>query len=111
MKQFPPFRLDTVNQCLWRRKHGGPDERLLLKPTAFAILHYLVTHAGRLVTKDELRAAVWPDTSVKPDVLKRHILDIRVALGDHPTLPPLTVNFQYGQLLRIIENVDSASSL
>jgi hypothetical protein len=29
MKAFPPFRLDTVNQCLWRGD-GPAEERLLL---------------------------------------------------------------------------------
>jgi DNA-binding winged helix-turn-helix (wHTH) protein len=87
MKEFPPFRLDAVNQCLWRRKESGEIVRLLLKPKPFAILRYLVDHAGRLVTQDELLDAVWPDTHVQPDVLKRHMLDIRSALGDDPKHP------------------------
>jgi DNA-binding winged helix-turn-helix (wHTH) protein len=87
MKEFPPFRLDTVNQCLWRRSDNGGDERLLLKPTPYAILRYLVDHAGRLVTQDELLDVVWPDTHVQPDVLKRHLLEIRNALGDDPRHP------------------------
>src|SRR6202022_4920860 len=87
MKEFRQFRLDTVNQCLWRRKDSGENERLLLKPKPYAILRYLVDHAGRLVTQDELLDAVWPETHVQPDVLKRHILDIRSALGDDPKHP------------------------
>src|ERR1700677_4559181 len=87
MKEFPPFRLDKVNQCLWRRKDSGKEERVLLRPTPFSILRYLVDHAGRLVTQDELLDAVWPNTNVQPEVLKRHILDIRNALGDDPKRP------------------------
>jgi DNA-binding winged helix-turn-helix (wHTH) protein len=49
MKEFPPFWLDTVTQCLWRRTDSGEDKRLLLRPKPFAILRYLVEHAGRLV--------------------------------------------------------------
>jgi DNA-binding winged helix-turn-helix (wHTH) protein len=30
----------------------------------FNVLHYLVTHPNRLVTKDELRDAIWPETAV-----------------------------------------------
>ena len=41
MPAFPPFWLDTVNQCLWRRRETVPDERLLLTPKAFAVLRYL----------------------------------------------------------------------
>src|SRR4051794_6632899 len=63
-KEFPPFRLDTVNQCLWRCEDSGEDEHVPLKPKPFAILRYLVYHAGRLVTQDELLDAVWPDTHV-----------------------------------------------
>jgi DNA-binding winged helix-turn-helix (wHTH) protein/predicted ATPase len=87
MQEFPPFRLDTVNQCLWRRRETANDERLLLTPKAFAVLRYLVAHAGRLVTQDELLAAVWPETYVKPEVLKMRIFEIRSALGDRPKTP------------------------
>ncbi|HTR37560.1 MAG TPA: AAA family ATPase [Bryobacteraceae bacterium] len=85
--EFPPFRLDTVNQCLWRRGANGEDERVPLKPKPFAILRYLVDHAGRLVTQDELLDAVWPDTHVQPEVLKRHMFEIREVLGDDPRNP------------------------
>jgi DNA-binding winged helix-turn-helix (wHTH) protein len=86
-KEFPPFRLDTGNQCLWRRGDGAGEERIVLKPKVFAVLRYLVEHAGRLVTQDELLDAVWPDTHVQPEVLKRHIFDIRGVLGDDPKNP------------------------
>ena len=82
MKEFSPFRLDTANQCLWRRGDIGGDERILLTPKAFAVLRYLIEHAGRLVTQDELLEAVWPDTFVQPEVLKYQIADIRGTLGD-----------------------------
>jgi predicted ATPase/DNA-binding winged helix-turn-helix (wHTH) protein len=87
MQEFPPFRLDPVNQCLWRRRETAQDERLLLTPKAFAVLRYLVAHAGQLVTHDELLAAVWPETYVKPEALKMRIFEIRSALGDRPKTP------------------------
>src|ERR1700686_2830700 len=86
MKEFPPFRLDTVNQCLWR-VDAGNEERVRLTPKAFAVLRYLVEHAGRLVTQDELLEAVWPDTFVQPEVLKYQIADIRRAIGDSAKNP------------------------
>jgi len=86
-REFGPFRLDTANQCLWLRNDNGDEERILLKPKAFAILRYLVTNAGRLLTQDELLDAVWPDTHIQPDVLKRHIFEIRDVLGDNPKTP------------------------
>jgi DNA-binding winged helix-turn-helix (wHTH) protein len=87
MPEFAPFRLDNVNQCLWRHTDGGNDECIRLTPKPFAILRYLVEHAGRLVTQDELLNAVWPNTFVQPEVLKTHILDVRSALGDRAKNP------------------------
>jgi DNA-binding winged helix-turn-helix (wHTH) protein/tetratricopeptide (TPR) repeat protein len=84
MKVFAAFRLDTLNQCLWRRGDTEPQERVLLTPKAFAVLTYLVDRAGRLVTHDELLEAVWPDSVVEPQAVRKHILEVRNALGDRP---------------------------
>ena len=86
MREFPPFRLDTVNQCLWRGE-GVAEERILLAPKAFAVLRYLVEHPGRLVPHDELFEALWPKTYVQPEVLKSHIAAIRGVLGDDARKP------------------------
>jgi predicted ATPase len=86
MREFPPFRLDTVNQCLWRGD-GVAEERILLAPRAFAVLRYLVEHPGRLVTHDEFFEALWPKTYVQPEVLKSHIAAIRTVLGDDARKP------------------------
>jgi DNA-binding winged helix-turn-helix (wHTH) protein/tetratricopeptide (TPR) repeat protein len=87
MKEFPPFRFDTANQCLWRSHGTGEDERILLAPKAFGVLQYLVEHANRLVTHSELIEALWPDSFVQPAVLSSHIRDVRSALGDNPKNP------------------------
>ena len=87
MKEFPPFRLDGVNQCLWRRVNGAEDQRLLLTPKAFSVLRYLLERAGQLVTQDELLEAVWSDTYVQPEVVKSHIRDLRKMLDDDPKNP------------------------
>jgi 3-oxoacyl-[acyl-carrier protein] reductase len=82
MKVFQPFRLDTVNHCLWRA-----EERVPLTPKAFDVLRYLVEHAERLVTQDEILEALWPETYVNPEVIKQYIRGIRKALGDDPEKP------------------------
>jgi DNA-binding winged helix-turn-helix (wHTH) protein len=79
---FGAFRLDVENACLW---HGA--QRVVLKPKAFAVLHHLVTHADRLVTKEALFEAVWPDTAVGDAVLKVYINELRKALGDTAKTP------------------------
>src|SRR5271166_420047 len=61
MKEFPPFRLDFVNQCLWRRDDGADEQRILLTPKAFAMLRYLVERAFQLLlhpSATELRPMV-----------------------------------------------------
>ena len=95
MIEFFEFRLDTLNQCLWRAGvDDGDKERISIPPKAFAVLRYLVEHPGRLVTEDELLNAVWPKVYVQPEAIKGQLHEIRKFLGDdakHPrfieTLP------------------------
>ena len=42
----------------------GPAGRVDLRPKSFEVLRYLVEHAERIVSKDELIKAVWPDVIV-----------------------------------------------
>src|SRR5215510_14668143 len=61
---FGPFRLDPTTESLWQ------DEVLLpLPPKPFAVLACLVAHAGRVVSKETLLEAVWPNTAVTEGVL------------------------------------------
>ncbi|HET7107457.1 MAG TPA: AAA family ATPase [Candidatus Acidoferrum sp.] len=88
MKQFHAFRLDTVNHCLWRG-----EERVSLAPKAFDVLRYLVEHADRLVTQEEMLNALWPETYVNPEVIKKYVLGIRKALGDPRDKPEFIETF------------------
>lgn len=74
---FPPFRLDSDNQCLWRESTVVP-----LRPKTFAVLHYLVAQQGRLVSTAELLQAVWPDVVVGEGMPRLCIRELRQALGD-----------------------------
>ncbi len=74
---FPPFRLDAANQQLWSGLEPIP-----LGPKAYAVLYFLAANPGRLVTKDELLDAVWPETHVTEGVLKVAVAEIRKALND-----------------------------
>jgi tetratricopeptide (TPR) repeat protein len=82
MKAFGSFRLDTLDQCLWRE-----DVRIPLTPKVFAVLCHLVDHPGRLVTQDDLLQAIWPETYVQPEILRKYILELRKVLGDDPKSP------------------------
>jgi DNA-binding winged helix-turn-helix (wHTH) protein len=58
-----------------------------LRPKAFALLRYLVEHPNRVVSKEELLAAVWPGTVVTEAQLKNRVLEVRKALGDEAQTP------------------------
>jgi DNA-binding winged helix-turn-helix (wHTH) protein len=79
MKTFAQFRLDAANQCLWRN-----DVRIVLAPKAFSVLRYLVEHAGRLVSQEEILEKLWNGVYVQPEVLRKYILEIRRVLEDPP---------------------------
>jgi len=79
---FGPFRLDPEHACLWCAPQAIP-----LPPKVFAVLHYLVTHPDRLVSKDELLDAVWPETAVSDAVVRVAIGVLRKVLGDTAQMP------------------------
>src|SRR5262249_10846124 len=60
---------------------------IALTPKAFDVLHYLVTHPDRLVTKDTLLDAVWPETAISEAVVRIAIGELRRALGDTAQAP------------------------
>src|SRR5712671_1156731 len=82
MKSFQSFRLNTVDQCLWRGQ-----ERVPIPPKAYDVLRYFVENPGRLVTQDELLEKLWPETYVNPEAIRKYILDIRKILGDRSDKP------------------------
>jgi adenylate cyclase len=75
--RFEGFALDMTRGCL----HCG-DRQIELRPKSFEVLQYLIENADRLVTKDELIGAIWPNVFVTDDSLTRCISDVRQALGD-----------------------------
>lgn len=76
--EFRGFRVDTA-----RRRALGPDgEALKLRPREFDTLVVLLRSAGEVVSKDELLAAVWPDTVVEENNLNQAISRLRQVLGD-----------------------------
>lgn len=82
MKSFKTFRLDTTNHLLWRN-----GDRVPVAPKGFDVLAYLVEHAGRVVTQDEILEALWSGTYVNAEVVRKYILEIRKVLGDQHDSP------------------------
>ncbi|HXE14644.1 MAG TPA: tetratricopeptide repeat protein [Bryobacteraceae bacterium] len=75
--QFGEFTLDVGKECVFRN-----GEEIKLRPKVYETLKYLVEHPGRLIGKQELTEAVWPDTFVSDDSLVQCAVELRRALGD-----------------------------
>ena len=79
---LPAIRIEPENEWAW-----CGERRLSLTPRAFAVLRHLVERPHRLITKDDLFAAIWGDTIVSEAALASCIRDLRQALGDSPREP------------------------
>jgi Tol biopolymer transport system component/DNA-binding winged helix-turn-helix (wHTH) protein len=75
--RWDDFVLDLENFRL--EQSGRP---LPLEPKAINLLAFLVQRAGKLVTKQEIFDALWPDTAVTDHALTRVVAQLRRALGD-----------------------------
>jgi DNA-binding winged helix-turn-helix (wHTH) protein len=73
---FDQFRLDVSHRILSR---NGKD--LDLAPKAVETLLVLVEMNGKVLSKDELLSAVWPDTIVEESNLFTYLSHLRKALG------------------------------
>src|SRR3989442_900099 len=74
---FNGFTLDLPRGCLRRG-----DGEIRLRPKLFDVLRYLVQNRGRLISKDELIGAVWPNAFVTDNSLVQCMIEIRRALDD-----------------------------
>src|SRR6185436_20558364 len=88
---------------------SGP---IRLNHKAFDVLRVLIERRGRLVSKDQLLDAVWPDTHVADGVLKVCMAEIRKALGDSATAPRFieTVHRRGYRFVAKVTDADSANA-
>ena len=75
--QFGEYTLDIAQGCL-----RAADREVDLRPKSFEVLRCLVENVWRLVTKDELIKAVWPNVIVTDESLARCISEVRQAIAD-----------------------------
>lgn len=73
--EFDGFRLDGA-----RRELLFEGREVQLQPRVFDLLSYLIANRERVVSKDELLDAIWPDTMVTEGSLKRAVSLARSAL-------------------------------
>lgn len=103
--EFGDFRVDAVKRLLIK----GDAERILLTPKVFDTLLFLVENGGRVIEKDELMSAIWPDTVVEENNLSQNISILRRVLGENrgehrfiATIP--------GRGFKFVASVQAASS-
>src|SRR5215210_1079506 len=77
--RFGLFVLDLERLCL-----RGPAGEVELRPKSFEVLRHLAERPRRVVPKDALIEAVWPDVAVTDDSLIRCIGEVRRAIADGP---------------------------
>jgi DNA-binding winged helix-turn-helix (wHTH) protein/tetratricopeptide (TPR) repeat protein len=99
IRLFPPFRLDSKNEQLWRE-----NEEVRLRRKTFAVLRHLAEHAGELVTKAALLDAIWPDVSVSDSMPAHSVRELRKVLGDTAHTPRFIETVQ-GRGYRFIAGV------
>jgi DNA-binding winged helix-turn-helix (wHTH) protein len=99
---FDRFVLDPVAGRLYGRSGALP-----LTPKACALLEYLASNAGRLLTKRELLDALWPRAYVTDGVLKVCIREIRRALDDDARSPRIieTAHRRGYRFIALVETV------
>jgi DNA-binding winged helix-turn-helix (wHTH) protein/tetratricopeptide (TPR) repeat protein len=76
--RFAGYELDPQRGEL--RGHDG--EPIKLRPKSFAMLQMFATSGRRVLSKQELIEAIWPNVHVGEDSLFQCIREIRTALGD-----------------------------
>jgi DNA-binding winged helix-turn-helix (wHTH) protein/tetratricopeptide (TPR) repeat protein len=76
--RFAGFEVDQR-----RSELRGPDGGTIkLRPKAFDLLWLFAANPRRIISKNELMEAVWPDVHVSDDSLFQCIRELRTALGD-----------------------------
>src|SRR6266436_7736014 len=77
MFQFEGFTLDVACSSL-----RAANRTVALRFKSFEVLRYLIENADRLVTKEELIKAIWPNAIATDESLAHCVSEVRNAIGD-----------------------------
>ena len=80
--RFGPFELDEASRVVTCARQEVP-----LQPRVFDLLVYLVRNSSRVVSKEELLEAIWPNVIVTDNSLQRAVSALRGALRTRGLLP------------------------
>ena len=105
--EFGGFRVEAGKRLLLRAGIPVP-----LTPKVFDTLLQLLEHRGKVVEKEDLMKAIWPDTIVEENNLSQNISTLRRVLGQGPSQGDrrfiLTVP---GRGYRFVADVEGTSSV
>src|SRR5262245_56117241 len=108
---FAHFRLDLANEQLWRG-----DKPVSLRRQTFAVLRYLVEHAGQVVSKAALLDALWPGVYMTDMAPMICIRELRQTPGDDARVPQFIETIHrrgyrfIGKVISSQHSVDSSPS-
>lgn len=84
----PVFVLDNLEVDFTRRKVITGGQEVQLTPTEYDLLRLLVTHAGKVITQNQILKQLWGVAYIdQPQVLRVNISNLRRKLEPNPSRP------------------------
>lgn len=77
------YRFDDCSLDTARRELSRGGAAVAVEPQAFDLIAYLIAHRDRVVSKEDLRAAVWEGRVVSESTMNSAINAARTAIGDN----------------------------
>src|SRR5258708_3076011 len=108
MFEFEGYTLDIARNSL-----RAADREIALRRKSFELLRYLVENPDRLVTKEELFKAIWPDVVVTDESLGNCVSEVRQAIGDSKQTIIVTVprrGYRFAAPVRIVASAAATAS-
>jgi TolB-like protein/Flp pilus assembly protein TadD len=100
------FHAYELDDDLYQLRRDG--EVVAVEPKVFNVLVYLIQHHDRVVSKDELRAQLWPGQVISEAALVYCLVEARKAVGDDGRTQRV-IKTQHGRGYRFIAPVSTTA--
>ncbi|HXZ38864.1 MAG TPA: response regulator [Thermodesulfobacteriota bacterium] len=85
---LPVYKVDSLEVDLEHRRVVAEGEEVQLTPTEYDLLRLLVTHAGKVLTHNQILRQIWGPAYVEqPHLLRVNISNLRRKIEPEPTRP------------------------
>lgn len=102
--QFGEFQLDDQRLTL-----VGPEGSIHVEPQVLGVLHHLILHRDRVVSKEELLDSVWGNRFVSESALTSRVKAARQAIGDDGQAQRF-IKTMHGRGYRFVADVQTISA-